>query len=295
VGKKTSKTTSTSAPPAWAVPIIQGGAQSLSNTYNQNQPGLQALQSGLTGSTIPGIQQQIGDTKQQLQPGFDYNNNVLGGQYLNSNPYTQQMAQFAGQQAGNAVNSAFSQAGRTGSGDHATDLARGVDQASNNVLFQNYQNERGLQNQSAGMLPGYTGAEYQGYSPLLAGTQLAGQLPYYGSSTLGQIGSLLGNYGKTSQQQPGGLMGGLLGAASNMFSFAPISLSDRRLKTNITLLRRAKDGLGEYTWNWKRDPNGDAVRGVIADEVKALRPHAYVPNYRDGFDGVNYAALGSME
>ena len=295
MGKKTSKTTSTSAPPAWAVPIIQGGAQSLSNTYNQNQPGLQALQSNLTGSVIPGIQQQIGDTKQQLQPGMDYANSVLGGQYLNANPYAQANAQFAGQQAGNAVNSAFSQAGRTGSASHAMDLARGVDQAENGVLFQNYQNERGLQNQAAGMLPGYTSAQYAGYTPLLGATQLAGQIPYSGTGAISGIGSLLGNYGTQTSQQPGGILGGLLGAASNMFSFSPISLSDRRLKTNIEKVGEASDGLGVYEWNWRADPNGQKVRGVIADEVEKLRPWAFVPNFNGEYAGVNYAALGSMK
>jgi hypothetical protein len=71
--------------------------------------------------------------------------------------------------------------------------------------------------------------------------------------------------------------------------------SDRRLKTNIVRLGEwddRGDGLGEYEWNWKADPDGPKVRGVIADEVKELRPSAYAPNFRgDGFDGVNYAML----
>jgi hypothetical protein len=201
------------------VPIIQGGANAVMNTYNQNQPQLQALQSQLTGSIIPGIQRSIDQTGKNLQPGYGYIDSTLGGKYLNSNPYTQAMAQFAGQQAGNAVNSAFSSAGRTGSGNHATDLARGVDQAANQVLFQNYQNERGLQNQAAGLLPGYTSAQMAGYTPLLGATQLAGQLPYYGSSSLGTIGSLLGGYGTTRGTQPGGWGNDLLGAGLMAASF----------------------------------------------------------------------------
>jgi hypothetical protein len=129
------------------------------------------------------------------------------------------MAQFAGQQAGNAVNSAFSSAGRTGSDNHATDLARGVDQAANQVLFQNYQNERGLQNQAASLLPGYNQSQFSGYTPLLGATQLAGQLPYYGSNSLGTIGSLLGNYGTTKSTQPGGWGNDLLSAGMMAASF----------------------------------------------------------------------------
>jgi hypothetical protein len=297
LGKKTSDTkqTTTSAPPDWAVPLIQGGANGVLNTYNQNQPQLNALEGQLTGSIIPGIQKQIGETKQQLQPGFNFVNGTLGGQYLNSNPYTTAMANQAGQAAGNAVNSAFSLAGRTGSDNHATDLARGVDQAQNQVLFQNYQNERGLQNQALGALPGMTAAQYQGYTPLLGATQLGGQLPYYGSNSLSNLGSLLGNYGTSTSNgtQPGGWLNGLLSAGASLGS-AAIMASDRRLKTNIEKVGEASDGLGVYEWNWKADPQGPTVRGVIADEVEKLRPWAFVPNFRNGYAGVNYGTLGSL-
>ena len=99
-----------------------------------------------------------------------------------------------------------------------------MDQAENSVMFQNYQNERNNQNAAASNLPALNAASYAGYTPLLAGYQLAGQLPLYGASTLGSIGGLYNGYGTQTQTQPGGLLGGLLGAASNMFSFSPIKL-----------------------------------------------------------------------
>jgi hypothetical protein len=299
---------------------------------NANQGNLSNIESGITGSTIPGLQAQIGQTNQQLQPGYNYLNNTMAnnpananpanaqlsaygnGNYLNeNNAAVQQMAQYAGQQAGNAVNSSFSLAGRTGSGNNATDLARGVTQAELQPMLQNNQYEQGLQtqalgqmgsnyntglgvqSQAAGMLPGYGTSQYAGYQPLLGAQQLAGQLPYYGNQSLSGIGGLYGGYGTQTGQQPGGWGNGLLGAASNMFSFAPITLSDRRLKTNIRKVGEAKDGLGLYQWNWKADPNGPTARGVIADEVEKLRPWAFVPNFRDGYDGVDYGNLGSVE
>lgn len=71
--------------------------------------------------------------------------------------------------------------------------------------------------------------------------------------------------------------------------------SDRRLKTNIAKVHEASDGLGVYDWNWKADPNGQTVRGVIADEVEKLRPQAFVKGFVGGvYDGVNYSALGSL-
>jgi hypothetical protein len=299
IGKKSTKTsqTTTSAPPSWAVPLIQGGANDVLNTYNQNQPQLGALETGLTGSTIPGLQQQIGDTKQQLQPGFNYVNSTLSPGFLDTgSSQAQALGNYAGQQAGNAVNSAFSQAGRTGSGNHATDLARGVTQAELSPMLQNLQYNEGIQNQAAGLLPGMTAAQYAGYTPLLGATQLAGQLPYYGSQSLGTMGSLLGNYGTSTStgSQPGGWLNGLLSAGASLGS-AAIMASDRRLKTNITLEHRDPDGLGWYSWNWKSNPNGKREEGVIADEVEKLRPWAFVKGFVGGvYDGVNYATVGSV-
>jgi hypothetical protein len=162
-------------------------------------------------------------------------------------------------------------------------------------MLQNLQFNQGVQGQAAGMLPGYGTSQFAGYTPLLGAQQLAGQLPYYPASALGNVGGLYNGYGTQTAQQPGGILGGLLGAASNMFSFAPISLSDRRLKTNIRKVGEAKDGLGIYTWNWRADPKGPTIKGVIADEVEKLRPWAFVANFKGDYAGVNYAALGSVE
>lgn len=275
--------------------MLLGAGNTIQNTVSGNAGNLNSLESGLTGSLLPGLQQQIGDTRQQLNPAIGYANNVLGGQYLNSNPYTTGLAQKAGNDAANHVNATFSMAGRTGSNDHATQLARGVDQAENQALFQNYQNERGNQNTAAGMLPGLTGAQYAGYTPLLGATQLAGQLPYYGANALSGIGGLYNGYGTQTGTQPGGWLNGLLSAGASLGS-AAIMASDRRLKTNIKLEFRAPDGLGWYSWNWRTNPNGEREHGVIADEVEKIRPQAFVKGFVSGvYDGVNYAVLGSFE
>jgi hypothetical protein len=171
---------------------------------------------------------------------------------------------------------------------------QGLQQQALGQLSSNYNTGIGAQSAAAGMLPSYQSSQFAGYTPYFQGMQLEGQLPYYGSQSLGTIGSLMGNYGTTTGTQPGGWGTDLLNAAA-MAGSAALMHSDRRLKTNLKLLGRAKDGLGVWEWNWKSDPQGERVTGVIADEVKALRPHAYVENYRDGYDGVNYAALGSME
>ena len=93
----------------------------------------------------------------------------------------------------------------------------------------------------------------------------------------------------------GGMGSWLPQLAGSAMQAGAIAFSDRRLKTNIELVKRDPDGLGWYGWNWRSDPNGPREYGVIADEVKDLRPWAYVENYRDGYDGVNYAKLEEID
>lgn len=91
------------------------------------------------------------------------------------------------------------------------------------------------------------------------------------------------------------LMGnmGMFGGTSGGGGYGSgVGFSDRRLKANIIKVGEASDGLGIYEWNWKS--SGEKARGVIADEVEQLRPWAFVRNFRDGYDGVNYATLGAL-
>lgn len=71
-----------------------------------------------------------------------------------------------------------------------------------------------------------------------------------------------------------------------------ILASDRRLKRDIKRVGTYPDGLGAYEWHYAFDPTKTRYRGVMADEVRLLRPEAYVPNFRGEYAGVNYAALG---
>jgi hypothetical protein len=298
VGKKSHKETSTSTPWQPAQPILLGAGNDILNTVDANKGNLQQLSGNLNGM-LPGLQSMAMDNS-MLQPATGYLNDVLGGKYLGQgNPYLNAMVHQGEQDAGNAVNSTFSMAGRTGGGNHAADLARGVAQAGNALRYQDYANERNNMTQAAGMLPGINASRFAGVTPLLGAYQLAGQLPYYGTNALGNIGSLYSGYGKETATKPGGWLDSILGAGAAVGSAAisnpAIFGSDRRLKTNIVKVGEAKDGLGIYEWNWKADPNGEPVMGVIADEVEKLRPWAFVPNFRGDFAGVNYATLGSLE
>lgn len=100
----------------------------------------------------------------------------------------------------------------------------------------------------------------------------------------GGLISDVGQYSKGKASSSSGGLGKAIGAGLAIFS-------DRRLKMNIEKVDEYPDGLGIYEWEYKRQP-GMRFRGVMADEVKDLRPQAYVENYNGtGFAAVNYGAL----
>jgi hypothetical protein len=69
---------------------------------------------------------------------------------------------------------------------------------------------------------------------------------------------------------------------------AASGFSDRRLKRNIAKVGELDDGLGVYEFDYIW--GGERARGVMADEVAELRPHALGPIVA-GFATVNYEAL----
>jgi hypothetical protein len=206
------KSTTTTAPPAWVQPIIQGVAHDITGTVHGNADALQGLSSSLTDA-LPGIQSMALD-QSGLQPGQNYLDSVLSGHYLGqNNPYLNQMIQQTGQDVGNKVNSTFSQAGRTGGGANQQLLSKGLADSENSLRYQDYSNERNNMTQAASQLPSYQAARLSGISPLLAAYQTAGQLPYYGVNAESGIGSLFGGFSNSTTKQSGsnGLLGGLLG------------------------------------------------------------------------------------
>lgn len=78
------------------------------------------------------------------------------------------------------------------------------------------------------------------------------------------------------------LMGGLMGLGTAGI----MKYSDRRLKSNIVRVGVHPNGIGIYEY----DIFGERQRGVMADEVEAVMPHA-VMTATNGFKMVNYGAL----
>lgn len=91
------------------------------------------------------------------------------------------------------------------------------------------------------------------------------------------------NWGLDFTQQGVGSGGGMGDMAK-----AAVILSDRRTKRNIVKIGSRPDGLNIYAYNylWSDEPQ----IGVMADEVKQIKPHAVI-TLDNGLMAVNYGAL----
>jgi hypothetical protein len=274
------KTVQTNDPWAPAQPYILKGLEQSSQVFDQQQPSLNkysGMQMDTYGRLAPGAEQGITGAQGVV-------NSTLAGDNLNGNPYLDAILAKTNADTTNAVNGQFESSGRYGSGMHAKILAQTLADAENQARYANYSQERQNQLNAVGQASG-----------LMAGSQSllnnAADLPWIGVGALnGNVRQASNGYGTTNTTQTASPNWGqlLIQAAANA---AGAAASDRRLKTNIKLIRRENDGLGWYEWNWKSDPNGEKEHGVIADEVEKLRPWAFVPNFIGEYDGVNYAAL----
>ncbi len=100
-------------------------------------------------------------------------------------------------------------------------------------------------------------------------------------------GSQLGStQSKTEPSDQGNPLGQGIGTDLGMMQLYKM-FSDRRLKTDIKRVGTTDDGLGVYTYRYKA--GGPVQMGVMADEVKKIKPHAV--EAVGGFDTVDYGAL----
>lgn len=279
MGLSKSKSKTTNAPWAPAQPYILKNLQQQDDVFKASQPDLMnaaAGQRATYGRIAPGAEAGIIGAQGLV-------NRNLSGANLNGNPYLDAILGRTRENVIGSVNDQFGSAGRFGGGMHQAILERELADAENQARYGDYATERGYQQDAIGQ----AGNLMQGSQGIINN---AAELPWIGvQAANGAVRQASQGYGTSTTTQKPAFGPMLLNAAAAAAQAA--AMSDRRLKMNIKLVRRDPDGLGWYDWNWKADPNGPTVHGVIADEVEKLRPQAFVPNFRDGFAGVNYGAL----
>jgi hypothetical protein len=108
-----------------------------------------------------------------------------------------------------------------------------------------------------------------------------------------QAGGVMANAGqwsKSHSESEGGGKQGILPMALQAAAMIP-GLSDRRLKNDVIHVDTLSDGLKVYEYTIF----GRHQRGVMADEVKELRPEAFRPKIFGGYDGVDYSKIPEVE
>lgn len=151
----------------------------------------------------------------------------------------------------------------------------------------------GLQarNQGIGEIQALRNQPINDISALLSNSQLSipnfGAIPQVGVAAPDILGANAlalnqGNLQSGLNQQFQNNLFGLAGAGGS----AAILKSDRRLKKNIRKIGRLLNGLFVYLFDYLW---GEASVGVMADEVRKIRPEAVITI--NGFDHVNYAEI----
>lgn len=152
--KKTAKTTSTALPYAPQIPYINRSFSYGQQAYNNSAPDADTnaaynrlIQRGTNGSPL-------------VDQAKDYTSRVLSGQYLNGNPYLDNVTNSVATSARGAVNSNYAAAGRYGSGAHDGAVARQVGDVVGQIRFNDYNNQLGRIDQAAQFAPTLAQTDY---------------------------------------------------------------------------------------------------------------------------------------
>lgn len=156
-------------------------------------------------------------------------------------------------------------------------------QFGNTALQQSLQQQLALRNQPineiAALMSGVqvNVPQFQGYrgadvaaAPIFGATTAAGDFAQ--KNYANQVGAYNAKMG---------LLGSIAGAAGTAFA------SDRRLKSNVVRIGTHPLGIGIYEY----DIFGERQRGVMADEVEAVKPEAVTTHPTEGYKMVYYGKL----
>lgn len=205
MGLSSSKTKTTNAPSTFSQPYVTAGANALGSAYGQSS-GIASSVSDTISAQLPGLAEKAFTPDAGITAATDYNNNVLGGKYLDQgNPYLE--AQIAATNGGvrDRVSAQFSAAGRTGSGANQYALGKALSENETGLRYTDYSNERSRMGASAGLAPSLAAGQYSGLAAYLQASQAAAGLPLDTASQYASgVGGLVGQYGtQTGKTSPG--------------------------------------------------------------------------------------------
>lgn len=193
----------------WAQPYAKAGASSIQDVFNANQPTLQGMANQVTG-LMPDLVNKFNTGNPVLQAAQKYGADVLGGKYMNGNPYLEAALANTRNDVTNTVNSQYSLGGRYGSGSHVGSLTQQLANAENSARMADYNAQMARMDQMAQQAPGLAQGSYIGLPEILNVATTGGTLPYAGSTAYANALGNLFNGGKSTQSQGiGGVLGGI--------------------------------------------------------------------------------------
>jgi hypothetical protein len=279
------KSKSTTGPSRFAQPYIQGGANALTSEFNNTIGGLRETSGEFSNLIGDFARDRLQNGDAGVNAARGYNTDVLGGRYLNSNPYLDDMVNDTNEDIVNQSQAALGLRGLTGGSSYADIISRNVARNTTQIRGQEYGRERAAMDNAAGRAGSLAAAEYLPIQGLLSSLQ-AQQAPLNAASQYaGGIGGLLGGY--QTQTQPTGILNNLLGAGAQLGG-AAILACDERLKENIEWIGKTEGGVPLYRFDYIGGARG--VVGPMAQEVAILQPDALGPEI-DGYMTVNMGAL----
>lgn len=271
----------TTGPSKAAMPYLKAGSNAVNAAYQNNLGNVSDVTNALRTSF-----DNYSVANPNLTAANSYVSDVLGGKYLNGNPYLQGIIDDTNSSVTDQVNAMFSKAGQTGSSRQIGELGKQLSSAENNLRYQNYSDEQDRIANAISQATGLNSATNQNLATQLA---LGQGLTSVGTDAANNYANALAGLWGNSQttKTSGGLGQQLLSLGSSLGS-AAILASDERLKTEVRKVGEEPDGLGvyEYRYIW----GGPLQRGVMAQEVKGIRPWALGPE-RGGFMTVDYSKL----
>lgn len=217
-GNDTTKTTQKSEPWKNQVPYLNYGMGEAARLYQQNGP---QFYPGSTVAPFSAEQNQAFNLGSQratqgsatMQQAEGFTRDMMGGKYLNSDPYQDQVFQNVQSKVMPAVNSNFMNSGRYNSGLHADTMTRALTESYAPYASQQYQAGLDRMGQAASMAPVFAANDYTDLAALEAIGQQKQQLgqnelndavrrwDYYQQLPYNKLGQFLnnvgGNYGGT--------------------------------------------------------------------------------------------------
>lgn len=198
---------------------IEGAAGNINSAYQAQAPKITGITDQL-GSAAPSVLGRYFDGDPNVKAASDYNASVLKGDYLNSNPYIDQIVSQTNDATRNGLAASLGTRGLTGGSAFGDIISRGLAQNESSIRSTNYNNERQRMDTAASMAPGIASAQYLPLG-ILESLAQAQQMPIQTAAGAGAgIGGLLGSYTNSTQTQKGSigqLIAGLAGAGLSAF------------------------------------------------------------------------------